>query len=148
HHAEKMFAVVQVPAVLPRFWQLPSDKGHVVVPLETIIRLQLADLFPGMQPEPPTVFRVTRDSEYEIGDDEVEDLLKTIEEEVRKRRRGDAVRLEIEVGAPPEFETVLMQALDLDAQDVYRIDGMLDATGFFQICALPGYPSLRDPQAV
>ena len=63
-------------------------KGHVFTPLETVIRLHLPELFPGMELDHATVFRVTRNSEYEIDDDEVEDLLKTIEEEVRKRRRG------------------------------------------------------------
>ncbi|MFL5342177.1 MAG: polyphosphate kinase 1, partial [Gemmataceae bacterium] len=148
HHTEKLFAVVQVPAVLPRFVQLPSERGHVFVGLETVIRLHLADLFPGMQMEPATAFRLTRDSEYEIGDDEVEDLLKAIEEEVRKRRRGDAVRLEVEAETSPAIEQFLTQALDLEAQDVYRISGMLDLTGFFQIYAQVGYPTLRDPQAV
>jgi polyphosphate kinase len=148
NHREKMFVVVQVPTVLPRFMQLPSEKGHVFVPLETVIRLFLMDLFPGMQLGPGSVFRVTRDSEYEIDDDEVEDLLKTIEEEVKKRRRGDAVRLEIEADAPPEIEQFLTSALDLDATSVYRLPGMLDPTGLFQIYSLPGYPLLRDPQAV
>src|SRR5438128_12199153 len=92
------------------------------------------------------VFRVTRDSEYEIDDDEVEDLLKTIEEEVRKRRRGAAARLEIEADAPPEVEQFLTTALDLDADDVYRIPGLLDLTGLFQMHGLAGYPHLRDPQ--
>jgi polyphosphate kinase len=147
NHREKMFAVVQVPAVLPRFMQLPSEKGHVFVALETVIRMHLMDLFPGMQLGPGSVFRVTRDSEYEIDDDEVEDLLKTIEEEVKKRRRGDAVRLEIETDAPAEIEQFLTNALNLDAQSVYRIPGMLDLTGLFQIYSLPGYPHLRDPQA-
>jgi polyphosphate kinase len=147
NHPEKLFAVVQVPAVLPRFVQLPAEKGHVFVPLETVIRLHLVDLYPGMQPEQASVFRVTRDSEYEIDDDEVEDLLKTIEEEVKKRKRGDAVRLEMETGAPPEVEQFLAGALDLEAQDVYRIPGLLDPTGLFQIYSLPGYLHLRDPQA-
>ena len=86
----------------------PAEKGHVFVPLETVIRLHLDDLFPGMTIDQATVFRVTRDSEYEIDDDEVEDLLKTIEEEVRKRRRGAAVRLEIEADAPAEVEQFLI----------------------------------------
>ena len=94
------------------------------------------------------MFRVTRDSEYEIDDDEVEDLLKTIEEEVRKRRRGGAVRLEIEADAPPEVEQFLMRPLDLDPIDVYPTPGLLDLTGLFQIHGLPGYPHLRDPQFV
>jgi polyphosphate kinase len=143
---EKLFAVVQVPAVLPRFVQLPAIKGHAFTPLETVIRLHLPELFPGMELDHATIFRVTRDSEYEIDDDEVEDLLKTIEEEVRKRRRGAAVRLEIDSDAQPEVEQFLTAALNLDPLDVYRIAGLLDLTGLFQVYGLPGYPNLRDPQ--
>jgi polyphosphate kinase len=148
HDEEQLFALVQVPAVLPRFIPLPSDKGHAFAPLETVIRLHLVDLFPGMKLLSHTVFRVSRDSEYEIDDDEVEDLLKTIEEEVRKRRRGAAVRLEIEADARSEIEHFLTAALDLDSADVYRIPGMLDLTGLFQVHGLPGYAPLRDPQFV
>src|SRR3984957_12507181 len=72
NHPGKLFAVVQVPAVLPRFVQITADKGQIFVPLETVIRLHLMDLYPGMQLEKSSVFRVTRDSEYEIDDDEVE----------------------------------------------------------------------------
>jgi polyphosphate kinase len=143
---ERLVAVVQVPAVLPRFVQLPSEKGHVFIPLEVVIRLHLAELFPGMTIDRAIVFRVTRDSEYEIEDDEVEDLLKTIEEEVRKRRRGAAVRLEIEADCPPEVEQFLMTSLDLDPIDVYPTPGLLDPTGLFQVYAVPGDPHLRDPQ--
>jgi polyphosphate kinase len=147
-HTEKLFAVVQAPAVLPRFMQLPTEKGVAFASLETAIRLHLSDLFPGMEVDHATVFRVTRDSEYEIDDDEVEDLLKAIEEEVRKRKRGVAVRLEIEADAPTEVEQFLMSALNLEPADVYRMPGILDLTGLFQIHSLPGYPHLRDPQVV
>src|SRR5262249_19167544 len=145
---EKLFAVVQVPAVLPRFVQLPSEKGHVFVPLETVIRLHLPELFAGMEIECCNAFRVTRDSEFEIDDDDVEDLLKAIEEEGRKRRRGEAVRLQLEADAPPEVERFLTARLDLDPLDVFRVPGLLDLTGLFQIYGLPGYPHLRDPQFV
>ncbi|HEY7424748.1 MAG TPA: polyphosphate kinase 1 [Gemmataceae bacterium] len=149
---ETLFAVVQVPSVLPRFVALPSEPGptprHVFTPLENVIRLHLPELFPGMEIEHDTVFRVTRNSDFEIDDDEVEDLLKTIEEEVRQRRRGAAVRLQIEADAPVEVEQFLMAALDLDPSDVYRHPGLLDLTGLFQIHSLPGYPHLRDPQFV
>jgi polyphosphate kinase len=147
---ERLVAVVQVPAVLPRFVPLPGEKGHVFTPLEVVIRLHLDELFPGMTIDRAIVFRVTRDSEYEIEDDEVEDLLKTIEEEVRKRRRGAAVRLEIEAdadpvrGYPAEVEQFLMTSLDLEPIDVYPTPGLLDPTGLFQVYALPGYPHLRD----
>jgi polyphosphate kinase len=147
-HSEKLFAVVPVPSVLPRFVVLPSDRGQVFVPLEVVIRLHLADLFPGMQIEHDTAFRVTRNSDFEIDDDEVEDLLKTIEEEVRKRRRGTAVRLQIESDVPQYVEQFLTGALDLDPMDVYRNPSLLDMTGLFQIYGLPGFPHLRDPQFV
>jgi polyphosphate kinase len=174
-HAEKLFAVVQVPSVLPRFVALPAPPpnpppplgggqgggngppplvggglggGHVFTALEAVIRLHLPELFPGMEIIHATVFRVTRNSEYEIDDDEVEDLLKAIEEEVRKRRRGDAVRLEIEADAPPEVELLLTEALDLESADVFRVPGLLDLTGLFQIHGLAGYPQLRDPPFV
>src|SRR5439155_21934854 len=140
---DMLFAVVQVPAVLPRFVSLPDPlssplekggaRGVSLVALETVIRLHLPDLFPGMELERATLFRVTRNSEYEIDDDEVEDLIKTIEEEIRKRRRGFAVRLEIEADAPPEVSGFLMQALDLDPSDLYPVPDFLDFTGFFQI---------------
>src|SRR5205823_4401870 len=137
HDEENLFAVVQVPAVLPRFVQLPPGKGNVFVPLETVIRMHLPELFGGMTLLHAYVFRVTRNSDYEIDDDEVEDLLKTIEEEVRKRRRGAAVRLQIEADAPADFEPFLTAALDLDPPDVYRNPGLLDLSGLFQIHSLP-----------
>src|SRR5262249_35754703 len=145
---EKLFAVVQVPAVLPRFVQLPSDKGQIFTPLETVIHMHLPVLFAGMTLEHATIFRVTRNSDFEIDDDEVEDLLKAIEEEVRKRRRGAAVRLELDADAPAEVEQLLTTALDLDPADIYRLPGLLDLTGLFQIYSLTGYPHLRDPQFV
>jgi polyphosphate kinase len=152
-HEGKLYAVVQVPAVLPRFVSLPAQSGqqgprHVFAPLETVIRLHLPELFPGMKIEDDAVFRVTRDSDFEIDDDEVEDLLKTIEEEVRKRRRGAAVRLQIEADAPGGVEQLLTNALDVDQTDVYRTPGLIDLTGLFQVHGLPGYPHLRDPQFV
>jgi polyphosphate kinase len=145
---DRLFAVVQVPAVLPRFVSLRAERGVALVALETVIRLHLPDLFPGMELEHATLFRVTRNSEYEIDDDEVEDLIKTIEEEIRKRRRGFAVRLEIEADAPPEVSSFLMQALDLEPSEVYPVPDFLDFTGFFQIHGLAGFPNLRDPQFV
>ncbi|MFO0930888.1 MAG: polyphosphate kinase 1 [Gemmataceae bacterium] len=147
---DPLFAVVQVPSVLPRFVQLPSDGSNgtrlVFTSLETVIRLHMQELFPGMELRSDAVFRVSRNSDIEIEDDEVADLLKAIEEEVRKRRRGVSVRLQVEDEAPAELETFLTGALDLDPTDVYRVPGLLDLTGLFQIYGLPGFPHLRDPQ--
>jgi polyphosphate kinase len=149
---EQLYAVVQAPAVLARFVPLPVEPGapgprHAFTTLETVIRMHLGELFPGMLLGHDVAFRVTRNSDIEIEDDEVEDLLKAIEEEVRRRRRGAAVRLQLEADAPPELEEFLVNALDLEQVDVYRTAGLLDLTGLFQIHALPGYPQLRDPQS-
>ncbi len=141
---ERLFAVTQAPAVLPRFVQIPAEKGHNLIALETLIRMHLPELFPGMLIEQSAVFRVTRNSEYEIDDDEVEDLLKTIEEEVRKRRRGFAVRLEVEAGAVPDIQSFLMTALDVDPADVYATPDPVDLTALFQVHGLAGYHHLRD----
>ncbi|MFO0796291.1 MAG: polyphosphate kinase 1 [Gemmataceae bacterium] len=155
--ADPLYAVVQVPAVLPRFVPLPSGNParngaagplHVLAPLEAVIKAQLADLFPGMELGEAVCFRVTRDSEYEIDDEGVDDLLRAIEAQVKARRRGHAVRLEIEAGAPGDLEQFLTSALDLDPEDVYPVRGLLDLTGLFQVYGLPGFPELRDPPFV
>jgi polyphosphate kinase len=169
---DPLFAVVQVPGVLPRLVELPAkgpdrtDNGEVAprsapvsptplpppreiafTPLETAIRLHLSDLFPGMDILEAVVFRVTRDSEFEL-DEEVEDLLRAIEENVKQRRRGHAARLEIEADAPAEVEQFLTAALDISPMDVTRVPGMIDLTGLFQVHALPGFAELRDPPFV
>ncbi len=149
---EELVAFVQVPSVLSRFIPLPLEgvkettPRPVFVPLETVIRLHLDELFPGMVLQNDVVFRVTRDSEYEIDDEEVEDLLKAIEEEVKKRKRGAAVRLDIEAGGPPEIEQFLISMLDLDTIDVYSTPGLLDVSGLIQLHSISGFPHLRDPQ--
>ena len=155
--ADPLYAVVQVPSLLPRFVQLPSsDPGrngtdgprYVLVPLEDVIRLHLADLFPGMDLGPAVAFRVTRDSEYEIDDEAVDDLMRAVEAQVKARRRGQAVRLEIEAGVAADLEQFLTSALDLDPGDVYPVPGLLDPTGLFQVHGLPGFADLRDPPFV
>jgi len=103
--AERLFAVVQVPAVLPRLVSLPAEKRTCVTHRwrQSFACICLR-LFPGMNLESTTVFRVTRNSDFEIDDDEVEDLLQTIEEESSKTRQGAAVRLELESDAPADVE--------------------------------------------
>lgn len=151
---DPMYAVVQVPGVLPRLVALPSSDPnrngadgplYAFTPLEDVIRLHLGDLFAGMKLGRVSGFRVTRDSEYEIDDEGVEDLLRAIEAEVKKRRRGHAVRLEIESGASADLVTFLTNSLDLDPNDVYPVPGMLDLTGLFQVTSVPGFAELRDP---
>jgi polyphosphate kinase len=143
------FAVVQVPGVLQRLVPLPTadGRGPEFVPLEVAIRAYLPDLFPGLEVVQVYGFRVTRDSEFEL-DEDVEDLLRAIEENVKQRRRGEPVRLELEGTAPAEVEQFLRKALDLEPDDVYRVPGLLDLTCLFQVYGLPGYAELRDPPFV
>jgi len=172
--AEPLYAVVQVPSVMPRFVALPgttanreavresrvltqdittrkpdadTPRADAFVPLEDVIRLHLGDLFPGMELGRAVAFRVTRDSEYELYD-EVDDLLEEIEAHVKARRRGHPVRLEIEAGAPADTEHFLADGLKLPAEDVYPIPGPLDLTGLFQVYGVPGHADLRDPPFV
>ena len=140
------FALVQVPSVLQRLVPLPGGDATntVLVMLETIIRPHLVSLFPGLTVEHTVLFRITRDSEFEL-DEDVEDLLRAIEENVKQRKRGEAVRLELEADAPVYLEQYLTGAFDLHPADVFRIPGMLDLTALFQVHALPGFGELRDP---
>lgn len=146
--ADPLYAVVQVPGVLPRFLPLPPAEGapvgHAFFALEDAIRLHLTELFPGLEVAGAVAFRVTRDSEYEL-DDEVDDLLEEIEAHVRARRRGHPVRLEIAAGAPADVQQFLAEGLKLNPADVYAIPGPLDLTGLFQLLGVPGFADLRDP---
>ncbi|MBL8825294.1 MAG: polyphosphate kinase 1 [Planctomycetia bacterium] len=143
NQSEPLFAVVQVPAVLQRFVPLPTRSGHCFVPLERVIRMHLPEIFLGMDLMASTVFQVIRNREYEI-DDEVEDLLKTMEEELRKRRRGAAVHVYLKNTASIPLVEFLTSSFDLEAEDITHVPSMLDLTGLNQLYALPGYDQLRD----
>lgn len=142
-------ALVQVPAVLPRFLVIPGREGHQVIPLEGVIRKYLSKLFPGMDILDSYAFRVTRDSDLDLDDyEEIKDLIETIERQLRQRRRGAATRLEVEKSMPSELIDYLREALDLEPGDVYSEEGPLDLTGFFSIYTLPGYEHLQFPDFV
>lgn len=125
----QMFGVVQVPSVLDRLVQLPrhGDRFRFVL-LEDVIAPHLGELFGGCRVLGYTTFRVTRNTDLEVQEDEADDLLQAIEDSLRQRIRGDAVRLELSAGADEPFVQMLDEALDLEPRDVYRIDGPLDLT--------------------
>jgi polyphosphate kinase len=118
-------AVVQVPSVLDRLVPLPSAGGRAFVFLETLIAMHLADLFPGFAVSKTAVFRVTRNWDLLLDEEDSEDLVSTIQEELRRRDRGAAVRLEIDSGAPPDLVKTLTSFLKLGPQDIYPIPGPL-----------------------
>ncbi|HEY6803856.1 MAG TPA: polyphosphate kinase 1 [Pyrinomonadaceae bacterium] len=123
-HPEPRFVRIKVPSVLPRLVSVGMS-GSKYVLLEDVIEANIQTLFPGMEPGPCYRFRVTRDADIEIREEEAEDLLRIIEEEVRQRRFGDPVRLEVSEQMPDEMIEYLTESLDLNAADVYKIQGPL-----------------------
>jgi polyphosphate kinase len=146
---QELFAVVQVPAVLDRVVILPGDSDQLrFVLLEDIIAAHLGTLFGGLRVLGHTVFRVTRNTDLTIDEDDAEDLLQTIEEHLRQRMRGDAVRLEISDTADERFVQMLVTALDLANRDVYRVAGPVDLTVFMALHRLDGFRPLKDEPLV
>jgi polyphosphate kinase len=120
----RRFARVKVPPLLPRFLGLPD--GERFVPLEQVIAAHLDALFPGMEIINHHVFRVTRDADLDVEEDEAEDLLAAIETELLRRRLGASpVRLEIHASTTMEVRSLLMRELELEASEVYSVEGML-----------------------
>ena len=139
----QVFARVKVPTeMLPRF--VPLADGHTFVPLEELIAKHLDQLFPGMEIVDTAVFRVTRDADFTVSD-EADDLLQAVEDELRRRRFGEVVRVEVETGMSREMREQLVRALEAEEQDVFAIDGLLDLNDLWEIVKIPGYAELRDP---
>ena len=126
------FARVKVPPLLPRFIGLPD--GQRFVPLEQVVALHLPALFPGMEIVSHHFFRVTRDADLDLDDDEAEDLMEAVQAELtRKRRKGRAVRLEVGPDMSPDVLVLLLRELELGSQDVYSVTGLLDLTSLLSI---------------
>ncbi|HEU4511019.1 MAG TPA: polyphosphate kinase 1 [Pyrinomonadaceae bacterium] len=121
---ESRFVRIKVPSVVPRLVQVGTSGARFVL-LEEIIEANIQSLFPGMRPGPCHMFRVTRDADIEIREEEAEDLLSLIQEELRRRRFGTPVRLEVSPDMPPDMIEYLTSSLGLDADDVYVFDGPL-----------------------
>src|SRR3954469_16381933 len=140
----RTFARVKVPKeMLPRFLEVTGN-GHTFVALEEVIAAHLQALFPGMEVVDSGVFRVTRDADFEVSD-EADDLLEAVEAELRRRRFGEVVRLEINADMSDELREALTQGLRVEQRQVYTVKGLLDFNDLWQIVKLPGYSELRDP---
>jgi polyphosphate kinase len=144
-NTSRHLAVVQVPQVLPRLVRLPGPENRRdYVFLGHLIGHYLADIFPGTKILGYWHFRVTRNSELYIDEDDVRNLLSAVEQELHNRRKGAAVRLEVDKETPEEVSQYLMENLDLTAEDLYRIDGPLNPTRLMAICSGDHSPELRD----
>jgi polyphosphate kinase len=136
----EVFARVKVPTeVLPRFVEVSKD---TFIPLEDVISRHLDKLFPGMEIISYDLFRVTRDADFEVSD-EADDLLQAVEEELRRRRFGEVVRVEVGASMDPELRARLIDWLDIDEHQVYDVEGLLDQSDLWQIANLEGHAEIR-----
>ena len=129
--AEERFARVKVPEGLDRF----VDAGPRLVPLESVIAHFLPSLFPGMEISERVLFRVTRDADFEVSDD-ADDLLEAVESELRRRRFGDVVRVEVSASASAGMLDRLREGLDVRDDQIYEIEGLLDLADLMQLTRL------------
>ncbi len=138
---EQRFARVKIPPILSRLVEV--DPGRFVL-IDQVIEANLDELFRGMEIVETHLFRVTRDADLAIEEDEADDLLLAIEEELRRRRFGEAVRLEVERSMPATTRAILLRGIGLRDEDCYEISGMLDHTGLGQLLDLDR-PDLKVP---
>ena len=150
------FARVKVPEILPRFVSIESlanpstapngklGKELNFLPMEELIQANLQELFPGMEILDCHPFRVTRDMDIEILAEEASDLLSVVSNELRRRKFGSVVRLELAPGVPERVRRLLIDKLQISERDVYEFTGPLGASSLFAIAQLPR-PDLRDP---
>ncbi len=141
HKGRRRFARLKVPSTIPRFLQVPSGS---FVAVEQVIAANLQQLFPGMRIVGAWAFRVTRNADFTLNDADADDLVEAVELELRRRRFGRAIRLEVDHSMPAETLQLLMRELDLDAEDVYDYRGLLDCTGYWQLVGVDR-PDLLDP---
>jgi polyphosphate kinase len=165
---QTVFARVKVPTeILPRFIEVPAASGEgaaaavregataggregttaegvTLVALEEVIAHHLGALFPGMEIVDHHVFRVTRDADLEVSDDAA-DLLQAVEDELRRRRFGEIVRVELGAHYSAPLRSELVGLLGVAEEEIYPVDGLLDMGSLWQIVRLPGLAELRDP---
>jgi polyphosphate kinase len=138
---DRRFARVKVPPLLPRFIALPDGERFIL--LEHLIESHLQTLFPGMEIANTYTFRVTRNADLSLGEGEAEDLLAAVETELRRRRFGRAVRLEVSSSTPDSIIDMLVEELELETSDVTRLEGPIDLTGLRHLAGLDR-PELKD----
>jgi polyphosphate kinase len=143
---DSRLAIVQAPRSLPRIVPAPpgdSTGYHDFVMLSSIIHAHVGDLFPGMNATGCYQFKVTRDSELFVDDEEIDDLLRALEGELPSRRFSDAVRLEVADNCPTELSSFLLKQFRLQEDDLYRVSGPVNLGRFLAVCDLVDRPELK-----
>jgi len=145
---EPMHAIVQVPRAVSRLIHIPrsdkSDESWNYIYLASLIKQHVADLFPGLILDGVHAFRVTRNSDLYVDEEEAENLLRSIEQELRRSSRGNAVRLEVEADCPNDFSNLLLEFFNLTETDLYRLDGPLSMTHLAPLVANDAFAKLKD----
>lgn len=146
--AEEEFATVEVPAVLPRIIRLPADKyGNVqVILLEQMIERNISELFLSYDVLCAHPYRIMRNADLTIEEDEAEDLLKEIQKQLKKRQWGEVIRLEVEDGIETPLLKILKKELHIKNDDIYKISGPLDLTFLMKMYGMEGFANLRAPK--
>lgn len=143
------FATVQVPSVLPRIVQIPGeDETTTVILLEQIIERNIRKLFLNYDIVCAHPFRIMRNADLTIEEDEAEDLLKEIERQIKKRQWGQAIRLEVEAGMDERLLKIIERELAVGEEDIYEIDGPLDLTFLMKMYGMEGYDHLKKKEFV
>lgn len=146
NEGEHSMGLVQVPSVLNRITEVPTDDKRTFVFLEDIIANHCADLFNGCKILDLVPFRIIRDSDLDVDEDDIDDLLQEVEKSLRKRKRGAPVRLELFKTNNTRIKKFLEENLDVTDMEVYEVNGALDPTCFFKFTSLPGmWPWLYEP---
>src|SRR5213083_2339651 len=145
---ESLLAIVQVPRVVPRLILMPRGKGEDepwdYIYLASLIKHYIAELFPGLILDGVHAFRVTRNSDLYIDEEEAENLLRTIEQELRRSSRGNAVRLEVEADCPKDVLELLLRFFKLSEADAYKLDGPLSMTHLMPLVTNDAFAKLKD----
>jgi polyphosphate kinase len=143
-------AVVQAPRSLPRVIQLPSDskEGHIFVLLSSIIHAHVEELFPGMKVTGCYQFRVTRNSDLYVDEEDIDDMLRAVQGELASRRYGDAVRLEVAAECPEETAAFLLSEFELAPEDLFTVDGPVNLSRLDAVYDMVDRPELKYPPFV
>jgi len=145
---EPMHAIVQVPRAVSRLIHMPredkSDQSWNYIYLASLIKQHVADLFPGLIIDCVHAFRVTRNSDLYVDEEEADNLLRSIEQELRRSSRGNAVRLEVEADCPNDFSDLLLDFFNLTKADLYKLDGPLSMTHLAPLVANDAFANFKD----
>ncbi len=143
--SKPVFATVQVPDNLQRLIKLPSESGYIFIPIEEIIRMNIAKLFSGYSVIDCVPYRITRNGDLSFDEEEAIDLLSEIKNSLKARKRGSVIRLEIARGANPRMLRFLQKKLEIEKRDIYEINGPINLTFLVkQLYSLPGFEHLKD----